>query len=77
VLYKVSSSCSTYGTRRITLATNIYEIQMNVYVLLRITASDNPFVIFKLCHADDENLAQSLIGHDCSVGTEYQDMKLK
>jgi hypothetical protein len=38
---------------------------------------DVPFVIFKLCHADDENLAQSLIGHDCSVGTEYQDTKLK
>jgi hypothetical protein len=48
-----------------------------LYVLLRITSSDNPFVIFTLCHADDENLAQPLIGHECSVGTEYQDTKLK
>jgi hypothetical protein len=30
VFYKVSSSCSTCGTRRITLATNIYEIQINI-----------------------------------------------
>ena len=36
VLYKVSSACSTYGTRRITLATNIYEIQMNVYIFVHI-----------------------------------------
>ena len=36
MLYKVSSACSTYGTRRITLATNIYEIQMNVYIFVHI-----------------------------------------
>ena len=36
MLYKVSSACSTYGTRRITLATNIYEIQMNVYIFFHI-----------------------------------------
>jgi len=32
VFYKVSSSCSTCGTRRITLTTNIYEIQINIYI---------------------------------------------
>ena len=55
----------------------LFHLSIVLYVLLRITSSDNPFVIFKLCHADDENLAQPLIGHDCSVDTEYQDTKLK
>ena len=63
----------------------LFHLSIVLYVFLRITASDNPFVIFNfsyintshICHADDENLAQSLIGHDCSVNTEYQDTKLK
>ena len=63
----------------------LFHLSIVLYVFLRITASDNPFVIFNfsyintshICHADDENLAQSLIDHDCSVNTEYQDTKLK